>query len=40
MPAGFRSGELRDAAREIRTYVRRHDTHAAQRKAAVEKAMK
>ncbi len=40
MPAGFRSGELRDAAREIRTYVRRHDTHAARRKAAVEKAMK
>ena len=39
-PTGFRSGQLRDAAREIRTYVRRHDTHAARRKAAVEKAMK
>ena len=40
VPAGFRGGQLRDAARQIRTYVRRHDTHAARRKAAVEQAMK
>ena len=40
VPAGFRGGQLRDAARQIRTYVRRHDTQAARRKAAVEQAMK
>jgi hypothetical protein len=40
VPAGFRGGQLRDAAREIRRYVRRHDTPAARRSAALEQAMK
>ena len=40
MPAGVRGSQLRDAAREIRAYVRRHDTHAARRAAALEQAMK
>jgi hypothetical protein len=40
VPAGFRGRELRDAASEIRRYVRRHDTPASRRSAAVEQAMK
>jgi hypothetical protein len=40
LPAGFRGEPLRDAAQEIRRYVRRHDTHAARRTAALEQAMK
>jgi hypothetical protein len=40
VPTGFRGGQLRDAAHDIRTYVRRRDTRAVRRKAAVEKAMK
>jgi hypothetical protein len=40
VPAGFRGKQLRDAANEIRQYVRRHDTPAARRTAAVERAMK
>jgi hypothetical protein len=40
VPTGFRGGQLRDAAHDIRTYVRRRDTRAVRRKAAAEKAMK
>jgi hypothetical protein len=39
-PEWYVTNQLRDAAREIRTYARRHDTHAARRIAAVEQAMK
>jgi hypothetical protein len=40
VPAGFRGSQLRDAAREIHAYVRRHSAHAAQRTAAPEQAIK
>ncbi len=40
VPAGFRGKQLRDAAQEIRQYVRRHDTNGARRTAALEQAMK
>jgi hypothetical protein len=36
LPGGFRAKQLSDAAREIRRYVRRHDTAAARRSAALE----
>jgi hypothetical protein len=39
-PKGFRSAQLRDAARDIRQYVRRHETPAARRTMAVERAKK
>ena len=40
VPKGFRGRQLRDAAQDIRPYVRRHDTAAARRAAAVERAKK
>jgi hypothetical protein len=40
VPKGFRGRQLRDAAQDIRQYVRRHDTAAARRAAAVERAKK
>jgi hypothetical protein len=40
VPKGFRSGQLRHAAGEIRQYVRRHETLGARRTAALEQAMK
>jgi len=40
VPKGFRGKQLRDAAREIREHVRRHDTRGARRTAALEQAMK
>jgi hypothetical protein len=40
VPKGLRGAQLRDAAHEIRQYVRRHDTPGAHRAAAVKRAMK
>jgi hypothetical protein len=40
VPTGFRGKQLRDAAHEIRQYVRRHQTPGARRTAALEQAMK
>ncbi len=40
VPKGFRGAQLRDAARDIRQYVRRHDTLGARRATAVKRAMK
>ena len=40
VPKGFRGAQLRDAAREIRQYVRRHDTPAARRARRSSSAMK
>jgi len=40
VPKGFRGAQLRDAARDIRNYVRRHDTAGAHRAAAVKRAKK
>jgi hypothetical protein len=40
VPKGFRGGQLRHAAHEIRQYVRRHETLGARRTAALEQAMK
>src|SRR6478736_3578854 len=40
VPKGFRGGQLRHAAREIRQYVRRHETLGARLTAALEQAMK
>ena len=40
VPKGLRGAQLRDAAHEIRQYVRRHDTPGARRAAAVKRAMK
>ena len=40
VPKGFRGAQLRDAARDIRSYVRRHDTASARRAAAVKRAKK
>jgi hypothetical protein len=40
IPKGFRGAQLRDAAHEIRQYVRRHDTPAARRATAIKRAMK
>lgn len=40
VPKGFRGDQLRDAARDIRQYVRRHDTAGARRAAAVKRAKK
>ena len=40
IPKGFRGAQLRDAAQEIRQYVRRHDTPAARRATAIKRAMK
>lgn len=39
-PKGFRGAELRDAAQEIRRYVRRHETPGARRAAAIKRTMK
>jgi hypothetical protein len=39
-PKGVRGAQLRDAVREIRQYVRRHDTPGARRAKAVKRAMK
>jgi hypothetical protein len=36
VPKGFRGARLRDAAREIRDYVRRHETPGARRAAGVK----
>jgi hypothetical protein len=38
VPKGFRGARLRDAAHEIREYVRRHNSHAARRSKAIEQA--
>jgi hypothetical protein len=38
VPKGFRGKQLRDAAHEIRQYIRRHDTQAARRANAVKRA--
>jgi hypothetical protein len=40
VPKGFRGDQLRDAARDIRQYVRRHDTAGARRAAAVKRVKK
>ncbi len=40
VPKGFRGDQLRDAARDIQKYVRRHDTPAARRATSVKRAMK
>jgi hypothetical protein len=40
VPKGFRGRQLRDAAHDIRQYVRRHDTASARRAAAVKRAKK
>lgn len=40
VPKGFRGDQLRDAARDIRQYIRRHDTAGARRAAAVKRAKK
>jgi hypothetical protein len=39
-PKGFRGAQLRDAAHDIRQYVRRHDTPGARRASAVKRAAK
>jgi hypothetical protein len=40
VPAGFRGRQLRDAAHEIRQYVRRHDTAGARRASGIKRATK
>ena len=40
VPAGFRGSQLRDAAREIRQYIRHHETHAARRSAVLKQGRK
>ncbi len=40
VPTGFRGGQLRAAAREIRQYIRWHETLGARRTAALQQAMK
>jgi hypothetical protein len=40
VPKGFRGAQLRNAAREIRQYVRRHDTPGARRAAALKRMAK
>jgi hypothetical protein len=40
VPEGFRGVQLRDAAQEIRRYVRRHETPGARRAEAIKRAMK
>jgi hypothetical protein len=40
LPRGFRSQQLRDAARETRQRIRRHETLGARRTAALEQAVK
>ncbi|MGA3309740.1 MAG: hypothetical protein ABSD08_14170 [Xanthobacteraceae bacterium] len=40
VPKGFRGAHLRETVREIRQYVRRHQTPGARRTAALEQAMK
>ena len=40
VPTGFRGKQLRDAARDIRQYIRRHDTAGTRRATAVKRAMK
>jgi hypothetical protein len=40
VPAGFRGRQLRDAAREIRQYIRHHETRAARRSAVLEQGRK
>jgi hypothetical protein len=40
VPKGFRGAQLRDAARDIRKYIRRHDTPGAHRAKAIAKAKK
>jgi len=39
-PKGFRGAQLRDAAKDIRDYIRRHDTAAARRAQAVKRVAK
>jgi len=40
VPQGFRRDQLRDAARDIQQYVRRHDTQGARRTTAIKRAKK
>jgi hypothetical protein len=40
LPKDFRSQQLRNAAREIRQHIRRHETLGARRTAALDQAMK
>jgi hypothetical protein len=40
VPMGIRKPDLRDAANDIRDYIKRHETPAARRTAAVERAKK
>jgi hypothetical protein len=40
VPAGFRGSQLRGAAREIRQYIRPHETHVARRSAVLEQGKK
>ena len=40
VPKGFRGDRMRDAVREIRQHVRRHETLGARRTAALQQAMK
>jgi len=40
VPKGFRGAHLRETVREIRQYVRRHQSPGARRTAALEQAMK
>jgi hypothetical protein len=40
VPKGFRGVQLRDAANDIRQYIRRHDSHGAHRTKAIEQAKK
>ncbi len=38
VPKGFRGSQLRDAAHDIRNYIRRHDSRGAQRAKAIRQA--
>jgi hypothetical protein len=40
VPKGFRGAQLRDAANDIRQYIRRHDSHGTRRTKAIEQAKK
>ncbi len=39
VPKGFRGAQLRDAAHDIRQYVRRHDTPGGRRASAIKRTM-
>jgi len=39
IPKGFRGAQLRDAGRDIRQYLRRHETPGARRATAIKRAM-